>query len=289
MKILITGASGFIGRNIADYMTECGHDVYGTYRSRYPEGCKFHAFQCDLSKTLPQSEYYDVVIHLASQIEVRNINSYLDNTVNVTRNLTKYCEMNAIPKIINMSSISVYGECKGIVNENSDKVNLDNYAITKLISEKIVESSDIKSKITLRLPRVLGYGVNYNHQWVPNLVYKLSRNEQVNYYNPDIPYNNLMYIDDLNNFCLKLISNNLEGYECIGLGGKYTIRIFDIIHTLKEYLNSNSILKEKINTKPNTCFAINIEKALQYGYEPTDTYQLLLQFAEDTRKILKID
>lgn len=281
-KILITGAGGFIGGHLARELSQDGYEIYGTYRRKMPIGDIYNAVYCDLSKDIDFDVEFDAVIHLASQIEIDKIGKYIDNTIYTMRNLISYCEKKRINQLIFASSISVYGECKDIVNENSSKVNLDNYAITKYISELLLRDSSIPSRVVLRLPRILGYGPEYSQPWLPLLTYRLMHNEAVNYFNPDLPYNNLCHVSELKDFIKILIDDPKPGFDIVGLGSGNMLKVHEIVTYLKEKLNSKSVLQEVKNTKPTTCFAIDITKAVNSGFKPKHTQNILDIFVEES-------
>lgn len=286
-KILIIGATGFIGHHLFQYFLDLGYDVFGTYRRTIPKINCERFTQCDLAKEIKLQQKFDIVFHFASQVEVNDINSYIDNTILCSRNVINFCEKTGVRKLIFASSISVYGECSGYVNEESDKTNLNNYGLAKLIVEEMIRVSKIPQCTILRLSRILGAGVEYTQPWLPKLVSILLQNESVTYYNAQLPYNNMVYITDLLDFCKTLLPIE-EKFLCITLGGKSCLLIEDIVCHLKEGLHSTSILIKKETNQKNTCYAIDITKALSYGFTPMDSYEVLNKFIFDSKKIWRL-
>lgn len=279
-KVLITGINGFIGHNMADFMLSKGYEVWGMYRNNIKYyNPQIIYIQCDLGMPLQINERFDVIIHAASQVENSKTYDYILNTVTTTNNILRYGEQTEAGMFIYMSSIAVYGETDIEVNENSDRKNINMYAMAKLFAESIVNESYIQTKIILRLPRVLGKGVNINHQWIPALVYNLSNNKDITYFNPGLYYNNLMDIDDLSIFVDNLI-HTLYGKqvdEIILLGAKQKMKIIDIIQYLKTILASKSKLI-KLPDRKTTAFSIDISKAVQFGYRPKEIKEILERF-----------
>lgn len=279
-KVLITGINGFIGHNMADFMLSKGYEVWGMYRNNIKYyNPQIIYIQCDLGMPLQINERFDVIIHAASQVENSKTYDYILNTVTTTNNILRYGEQTEAGMFIYMSSIAVYGETDIEVNENSDRKNINMYAMAKLFAESIVNESYIQTKIILRLPRVLGKGVNINHQWIPALVYNLSNNKDITYFNPGLYYNNLMDVDDLSIFVDNLI-HTLYGKqvdEIILLGAKQKMKIIDIIQYLKTILASKSKLI-KLPDRKTTAFSIDISKAVQFGYRPKEIKEILERF-----------
>ena len=182
MKVLVTGAGGFIASNVAEWLVknfEC--EIFGTYRNRKPSGRSFSCVCCDLyhePEILEELEF-DAVIHFASQLYGENIREFLDNTVQATMNLIDAAERKNVKKFIYISTISVCGETKGTISENSARINQNDYEITKWIGERLLEDANFEEKIVIRLPRVLGKGIDLTAPWLPKEIGRASCRERV--------------------------------------------------------------------------------------------------------------
>lgn len=120
MKIVITGASGFIGGHLVDHLLDLGHKVVGIddFSSGTYQREEVKYFPWDISRTSIQDlrnaiKGSDVVIHLAAKARVQP--SFLDpiryNEVNVTGtlNILEACRLEGIINFVFASSSSVYG------------------------------------------------------------------------------------------------------------------------------------------------------------------------------------
>lgn len=285
MNILITGASGFIGSNLAEYLKASGDYTIGTYNSRVPEYGLDEAVQCNLaSAELTKCFHHlkiDGIVHLAGHMRGDRICDYLDNTVNATRELIKLAEEQNVSKFIYISSIAAYGETCSSVNENSDRVNLDDYGTAKYICERMVEDSDISSRIVIRQPRTLGKRCDLSYPWLPKTSDRMLKGEVVYYTNPDLMYNNLLYVQDFSDFILKLLHDSMEGFYRFVLGAKDKMSILDILRCMKKNLNSSSELVERKPTGKNTCYSIDISYAESYGFRPRSAEETIIQFCKD--------
>jgi 2-alkyl-3-oxoalkanoate reductase len=108
MKLLITGASGFIGRRLVHTAIAAGHQVVALVRRDVPDlPCdKLH---CDLSKGVPENlahQGIDVVIHLAAALSGP---AELQKQVTVmgTRNLLDAMATAGIGRLVGVSSLAV--------------------------------------------------------------------------------------------------------------------------------------------------------------------------------------
>ncbi|MBD3180262.1 MAG: SDR family NAD(P)-dependent oxidoreductase [Candidatus Latescibacteria bacterium] len=180
MKIIITGATGFIGRNLAESLHDEGNQITATGRSRQvgnqliKRGIEFTA--CDiLDQDSLKSAFSaaDLLIHCAGRTADRGSYSefYQVNVVG-TRNVIDACRQNDISRIIFISTPSVY-------YSGSDRFNVTEseplprkqfpYGKTKLIAEEELQSAAKEgiSSIILR-PRAV-YG-RYDGTIVPRIL-----------------------------------------------------------------------------------------------------------------------
>lgn len=291
-KILVFGANGFIGSNLVRYLSNNSeYEIWGTYRnSGFKRREKVTYIPCDLSEEIEIAEKFDAVIDCVSQVELSDGADYVSNTVMATEHAIRFCEKMGIRVFIFLSSISVYGITKTEVDENSPYQEVGNYGLAKLMAENIVRESGITNVFSLRIPRILGFGVNFTHQWLPALAYKLAHNSDVRYFNKDLLYNNLLYVDDLAKFLLTLIikssdKDKVQETFVLGAGGKETI--YGIILKMREYLKSSSKLIQGPNNLHTTVFATNIKKAVSYGFSPMDVSDTLKRFAIDVREQIR--
>ncbi len=132
MKVLVTGAAGFIGSQTAIALLDRGDQVVGLdnmsdyydvtlkqARLKRLEGRNGFAFvKCDLAdqaamKALFEQEKFDRVINLAAQAGVRysleNPHSYVDSNVVGFLNVLEGCRHNGVEHLVYASSSSVYG------------------------------------------------------------------------------------------------------------------------------------------------------------------------------------
>ena len=160
MKVLVTGAAGFIGMHVAKRLLKKHIEVVGIdnindyYDTRLKEdrikqlnpqsGFRFIkldiADRADMDK-LFSGEKFDYVIHLAAQAGVRysleNPHAYIDSNVTGFLNILEGCRHHPVRHLIYASSSSVYGANTHMpfsVNDNVDHpVSL--YAATKKSNE----------------------------------------------------------------------------------------------------------------------------------------------------------
>lgn len=159
MKILVTGAAGFIGAHLSRQLIARGDQVVGVdnlnayydvtlKRERLKwiqEQGPFEFIQCDiqdsnLKKTFAQFKF-DKVVNLAAQAGVRysleNPKAYIDSNIVGFMNILELCRHHDIQHLVYASSSSVYGANKKLPFSENDNVDhpISLYAATKKSNE----------------------------------------------------------------------------------------------------------------------------------------------------------
>lgn len=159
MKVLIAGASGFLGNIILSHFKE--NDKVSTLsRSSQAD------YLCDIEKWIPVIEdKFDLVIHNAGKAHLipqssSDIDSFYKVNYHGTVNLLKALESYPPRNFIFISTVAVYGLLRGInIPEESPLLATDAYGKSKLLAENAIvdwcSRNNVKCTI-LRLPLVVG-------------------------------------------------------------------------------------------------------------------------------------
>jgi nucleoside-diphosphate-sugar epimerase len=164
MKVLVTGATGFIGRYLIKDLLKNNHKVRVLTRQTNYKNKKVSVFPGDVTKkeTLSKAfEGVDAVFHNAayamdwgSKIEIYKHN------VEGTRNVADICKEKKVKKLIFTSSAGVYGfpNSLDLIDENFEKNPLNYYQKSKLESEKLLKKYDSIKISIVRPTMVFGAG-----------------------------------------------------------------------------------------------------------------------------------
>ena len=157
MKVLVTGASGYLGSIICSNLSN--DLIISLSRSNAD-------INVDLTKIVPRLPNVDIVIHAAGLAHLipsspSTCQEFFDVNVNGTINLLKALNQTIIPKsIVFISSVSVYGCQKGfLVNEDTPLLAKDPYGASKIEAERIITEWCKKNKVVcgiLRVPLIVG-------------------------------------------------------------------------------------------------------------------------------------
>lgn len=183
MRILVTGAGGYIGRYLVPRLLAEGHEVWGAFHSVWASRNTPHTYWCgDLSSPGALQvagtglEHPDTVIHLAGRVDINLLPNpegvhlppvpgpcdigalYRDNVL-ATANVLQYCLLAGVKHLIFASTQAVYGmperdEPSTYLREQP----LEHYAASKLAAEKLLLIGALHnlSVSVLRLPGVFG-------------------------------------------------------------------------------------------------------------------------------------
>ncbi len=172
--ILVTGAGGFLGFEIAKQLKALGHEVRSFSRNRYPslDAIAIPQYQGDLANIedlRPAMQGCDVVFHVAAKAGAwGSTQSYEDINVKGTQNVIDLCLSLGITQLIYTSSPSVVhagGDIEGLTEADLPYPDhyLADYPRTKAIAEKAVLSSHQRKLATVALRPHLIWGPGDQH------------------------------------------------------------------------------------------------------------------------------
>lgn len=159
MKMLVTGAAGFIGSHLAEKLLAAGHDVAGidNFLDNYPRHfkeqnlsaltphSKFSFLEGDLLRTDLESllDGVSYVFHLAGQPGVRSswgreFSRYTENNIMATQRLLETVRGLTLAKFVYASTSSVYGDTDDLpMREDGGTRPVSPYGATKLAAEHL--------------------------------------------------------------------------------------------------------------------------------------------------------
>ncbi len=150
MKMLVTGAAGFIGATVVDELLSRGHRVIALVRSSSPQHWSqlenLEILRLDLRERALLSlkkKNIDVILHLAAATQGPAVKQFAD-TVTGTVNLLSAARDAGIHRIVGISSIAVL-DCRSarplsVIDERTpiaDDAGVSNYAAAKIRQERL--------------------------------------------------------------------------------------------------------------------------------------------------------
>lgn len=254
-KILITGGSGFIGKNMVKALSN-NNELFITshltnnIRRKYSDNKK-HIF-LDLSKNIDIKKLpkdVDIIVHLAAITDKRFIINNKIETFNVntkaTNLLLDYGKNIGIESFIFASTAGVCGYNNEIIKEITKPKPFDYYTLTKYLSELLVNHySEFFSTIVLRY--FFPYGKNQqSNRFLPSILNNIKNKKEIVLYNGGQPRTNPIYIDDAIELTVRALS--LKSSAIINIAGNDIYNIKQISQIIGGLLNIEPIFVEKDN------------------------------------------
>ena len=188
-KVLVTGATGFVGRHLCDLLARRGYQVVGTARS-LPAGAGNPGYElhevADIGADVdwdPILDGVDCVVHLAARVHVMDeqetdpLAAFRRVNVEGTQRLLRSDGMRNVKRCVFLSTVKVHGEATRAspFTVGDTPAPADPYAQSKLEAERCLEGigSEIGLEtVIIRPPLVYGPGVGGNFYRLMKMVSK---------------------------------------------------------------------------------------------------------------------
>jgi len=239
--ILITGNTGFIGKNIMKSNLINQNNIICIKRGKTYKKKFFNINIKDYKKI--QNFNIDLLIHLASaDPENCPAKLILKKNKKIDNILLFLNKTNNIKKVFFTSSNSVFQENneKRIIYKTVPKPK-NFYGRSKLITEKII-MKNFKSFVILRLPSIIGH--NLKKGLIYRFLQKINKNKEIKIFNKDKKFNNIFDVKDLTKIINKF-ANTKQNYKAIiNLCSINSLSIFELVKLLCKIKNKKINIKD---------------------------------------------
>ncbi len=248
-KILVTGATGFVGRCLAHALYLAGHDVIATGRNHYLISPEIPFVRADIRLATSIQELCrdrDVVVHCASDTSPWGSYSKLAATnVEGTKNVIAGCRQHNVSRLVHVSSTSVQFDFRDAMDVDEDSPAprrfACNYARTKQEAEEVVRSACASglNSIIIRARAVIGPG---DQNLLPRILkaYDQGRLRQIG---DGTNVTDLTYIDNLVQAIVLAIDNGSSG-ETVTVTGDEPVGLWKLVRQALASTNRNAVLKK---------------------------------------------
>lgn len=237
-KILITGGSGFIGKNLTEHLSN-KHEVYAPTHSELElldENCIREFFL---------NNKFDIVIHAAVNGGNRKFLTYPDM---VKENLKMFFNLannsNSFKKMIFIGSGAEFDKSRDICLAKEEdfgkKIPLDDYGFYKYACSKYIENSD--NILNLRIFGIFGKYEDYETRFVSNIICRTIFGLPV-----EINQNAIFDFVYINDFCRIIdyfIENDVKN-KFYNIGSEKPYELIEILRIIKEVIGKDFEYKIK--------------------------------------------
>lgn len=269
MKILVTGAAGFIGAALSLRLLERGDEIIGVdnLNDYYDVNLKlarlarltpfenFTFIQQDVAnreeiERLFENGKVERVVHLAAQAGVRysitNPHVYAESNLLGFLNILEGCRQNGIAHLIYASSSSVYGANAKLPFSTDDKVDnpVSLYAATKKANELMAHSySHLYDFTTTGLRFFTVYGEWGRPDMSPFIFTRqIMAGKAIDLFNYGNHRRDFTYIDDIVEGITRIIDKPAKScYQIYNIGNSQPVELLTFVETLERKLGKTAI------------------------------------------------
>ena len=260
MKILITGSSGFIGKNlIIKLLNETLYTLYclDIYPNELINNYKNNNNIIFINENILTTNIISIIkpeyiIHLAALSGVRdskeNPTEYMNVNITGFTHIFEQARLNNIKKIIYASSSSVYGDMLDVSSSLSENDVIGPaksiYSLTKHMNEQIAkfyyDNYNINS-IGLRFFTVYGpYG--RSNMAISKFTESILNNNEITVYGDGEQIRDFTHVNDIINGIVLALQSNIK-YDIFNIGTENTISINNLIKLIEKITNKQAQIK----------------------------------------------
>jgi len=279
VKVLLTGATGFIGARFASILATSGHEVVAIGQintvpekerteNLHREGIRIAQIPITDQEGLAEAARgCQIAYHLAAAQHEANVPDqyFWDINVEGTRNVLNACAISNVEHVIHGSTIGVYGSAlDGEINEGSATRPDNIYGITKLAGEEVALSFKDELRVTsIRISETYGPG-----DWRLLKLFKAIKKRKFFMIGKGDNIHQLVYVDDLISGMILAGRNNVINGDIFTLAGPELLTTQQMCREIGDVLGE-SVPQWHAPMWPFLTLAVIMEKTLSpIGVQP---------------------
>lgn len=296
MKILITGADGFIGSHLVETLVRQGHTVrafvlYNSFNSwGWLDQCdpdvksQFEVFAGDIRdphNLKAAMKGCSIVFHLAALIAIpysyNSPDTYVDTNIKGTLNVLQAARDIGVKRLIHTSTSEVYGTAKFVpITEEHPLQGQSPYSATKIAADQLAYSFYASFALPVVIVRPFNtYGPRQSARAViPSIISQIASGKsqvKLGAVNPTRDFN---FIEDTVAGFIAAMNSNIGLGEIVNFGSNFEISIKDTAHLIAEAMNTEiEIISDKTRFRPKISeverlWADNTKAKQLFGWQP---------------------
>ena len=295
MKILVTGADGFIGSHVVETLVKSGHDVrafvlYNSFNSWgwLDESDKAIRDSIDIfagdirdphgvDKAV---EKQDVILNLAALIAIpysyHSPDTYIDTNIKGTLNILQAARRHGVKRVVQTSTSEVYGTAQYIPIDEAHPLHPQSpYAATKVGADQLALSFHASFDVPVGILRPFNtYGPRQSARAViPTIISQLANKSKVKLGSLS-PTRDFSFVQDTANGFLAAAQSDAIVGQTINLGSGFEISIKETAETIAKLMNTKlELVDDEQRVRPENSeverLHASIEKAKTLlGWQP---------------------
>lgn len=261
MKVLVTGADGFIGSHLTEALVRAGYDVraftlYNSFNSwGWLDQCakdvkgKFEVFSGDIrdpNGVRTAMKGCDTVLHLAALIAIpysyHSPDTYVDTNIKGTLNVVQAARDLGVAKVVHTSTSEVYGTARFVpITEEHPLQGQSPYAASKIGADQLALSFYASFGTPVHVLRPFNtYGPRQSARAViPTIITQIASGQREINLGSVHPTRDFNYVaDTVGGFMAALSSPSGLG-EVINIGSNFEISIGDTARTIAQLMGAD--------------------------------------------------
>ncbi|MDD5681393.1 MAG: NAD(P)-dependent oxidoreductase [Candidatus Omnitrophica bacterium] len=243
MKILVTGANGFVGRVCVAEMLARGHevDVLDLTDLGYFNGAGINSFySCDITSPFTLSESFDAVVHLAAYnvTHIGDTAGPMYTRVNVDGTANLLSGVRTL-RFVFLSTAKVYRKGAELITEEGEVDPQQPYEKTKRLAEELCLRMRNKEELVI-LRSVNAFGPGQPEKAViPVFFARAINNEPIKVFGPRGAWLQFVYVYDLAR-ALEMAAVTMEAEGIFNVAPDDAVRLEDLALMIKKICGSSS-------------------------------------------------
>lgn len=296
MKILITGADGFIGSHLTETLIAQGYDVrafvlYNSFNSwgwldRSPKHIRagLDVFAGDIRDPHGVREAMkgcDAVLHLAALIAIpysyHSPDTYLDTNIKGTLNVLQAARELGVRRVIHTSTSEVYGTARFVpITEDHPLQGQSPYSASKIGADQLAYSFYASFGLPVVIARPFNtYGPRQSARAViPTIITQIANGQRSIKLGAVSPTRDFNYVKDTVGGFVAALQSDAGVGEVVNFGSNYEISIGDTARLIAEVMGAEiEILADEARLRPansevERLWADNAKARQLLGWQP---------------------
>jgi len=260
VKVLVTGADGFIGSHLAEALVRAGYDVrafvlYNSFNSRgWLDRCgadvagKFEVFAGDVrdpNGVRAATKGCDAVLHLAALIAIpysyHSPDTYVDTNIKGTLNIVQAARDLGVSKVVHTSTSEVYGTARFVpITEEHPLQGQSPYSASKIGADQLAMSFYASFGTPVAIVRPFNtYGPRQSARAViPTIITQIASGARQIKLGALHPTRDFNYVTDVVAGFLAALRSDRSVGEVINLGSNFEISIGEVARSIADSMRA---------------------------------------------------